>query len=149
MRHFLHLLIFPTIFNKSSEGNFTSLLLCIYSILCKLRLIKSHDNSSVYADFDNFCPIITHSSTLLTMPVAFIYLSPFTILYGTTVPRCHCEESRTLVWQSPKPTASLRLPRRCAPRNDSGSRYLPTIILQITLLVSVNKVELYWLIYFL
>ena len=45
--------------------------------LCKLRPIKNCEKHSVYAGFYNFCPIITHSSTLLTMPVAFTYLSPF------------------------------------------------------------------------
>ena len=37
--------------------------------------------------------ILPKSSTLLTMPVAFIYLSPFTILYGTTERPCHSERS--------------------------------------------------------
>ena len=92
--------------------------------------------------------ILPKLSTRRTMSVAFIYLSPFTILDSTTNPRCHCEPVRTLVWQSPSPTASLRLPRRCAPRNDIDSRYLPTIILQITLLVSVNAGRLYRKIYF-
>ena len=57
------------------------------------------------------------SSTRLTIPVAFIYLSPFSV------------------------GEAFRLPRDGKPS--------PTMILQITLLVSVNEVELYCLILFL
>ena len=81
--------------------------------------------------------ILPKSSTLLTMPVAFIiYLSPFTILYGTTKTHVIPRPVRRLVVGIPSLTR--RWPRRCAPRNDSGYRQPPTIILQITLLVSVN-----------
>lgn len=34
---------------------------------------QTSENPSVYASFDNFCPNITHSSILRTIPVAFIY----------------------------------------------------------------------------
>ena len=61
-----------------SEVNFTSLFLCIKNtenpVLTPMRSMgQTSENPSVYEDFDNFCPIITHSSILRTIPVAFIY----------------------------------------------------------------------------
>ena len=44
--------------------------------ICCFVQIKSNQKprkSSIYAGFDRFCPILTHSSILLTIPVAFIY----------------------------------------------------------------------------
>ena len=88
--------------------------------------------------------ILPKSSTLLTMPVAFIvYLSPFTILYGTTVPRCHCEERSDVAISSEQLILEIATPVCALVRNDSGSRQPPTIILQITLLVFVKNEEIY------
>ena len=42
-------------------------------VLCKLDTIKNYEKTSIYAHFDNFCPIIPYSSILRTIPVAFIY----------------------------------------------------------------------------
>ena len=93
--------------------------------------------------------ILPKSSTLLTMPVAFIYLSPF--LQGTKPPLCKGRwlpvgqtEGLSLSTHHNPPVSSAD-----SPLYTRGPFPVPTIILQITLLVSVNTVELYCLIYFL
>ena len=87
------------------------------------------------------------SSTLLTMPVAFIYLSPLQMLQAPKAPLCKGGWQKSLisdwgivfvVYYNPSVTA-------CAapPPFAQGRLFVPTIILQITLLVSVNTRRLY------
>ena len=78
-------------------------------VLMKLDKISE---TPVFSRLLTFAPIITEESTRRTMPVAFIYLSPF-----------------------PVGNAFMHSTERINP--------FPTIILQITLLVSVNKAEIY------
>ena len=98
--------------------------------------------------------ILPKSSTLLTMPVAFIYLSPFPVGVDAHIdpraviallrcPVCALATVRLRCTQ----TAATRSGRCIRPRR--RSQRSPTIILQITLLVSVNKRRLYRRIYFL
>ena len=93
----------------------------------------------------NFCPIIPYSSTLLTMPVAFIYLSPFTILYGTAIPPLSLRGSNAIVAiSSEQLILEIATPVCALVRNDRGSRQPPTIILQITMLLFVKGRRLYF-----
>ena len=116
------------------------------------------------------------SSTLLTMPVAFIYLSPFTIhLTGGRLPPLHFEmlvracrggyqppdkaplckggwqkslisDWGIVLYRYPTiPPSRLRRAISLCTRE----AFVPTIILQITLLVSVKGRRLYRKIYFL
>ena len=82
--------------------------------------------------------ILPKSSTLLTMPVAFLYLSPF--LLGTKPPLCKGRwlpvgqtEGLSLSTHHNPPVSSAD-----SPLYTRGPFPVPTIILQITLLVSVN-----------
>ena len=54
-------------------------------VLCKLDTIKNYEKTSIYAHFDNFCPIIPYSSMRRTIPVAFIYKSPFCSNHGVSI----------------------------------------------------------------
>jgi len=63
----------------------TPLLLCIgQNMLLSVKnfSLKIVRNPSVYKALSDFCVIITRASTLLTMPVAFIFLSPLQICRG-------------------------------------------------------------------
>jgi len=42
----------------------------MYMLFVKIEKNKKHEKFSIRAGCDNFCPIITHSSILLTIPVA-------------------------------------------------------------------------------
>ena len=93
---------------------------------------------------------IRHRRRSHRSPVAFIYLSPFTILYGTTIPPLSLRGSNaTVAISSEQLILEIATPVCATLRNDSGSRQPPTIILQITLLVSVKGRRLYRKIYFL
>ena len=71
------------------RGDFPSLLLCIGQnmlFFVKNFCSKIVQKPSVYNALSHFCVITTRASTLLTMPVAFIFLSPFPV--GTPPLRC-------------------------------------------------------------
>ena len=87
--------------------------------------------------------ILPKSSTLRTIPVAFIYLSPF--LLGTKPPLCKGRwlpvgqtEGLSLSTHHNPPVSSAD-----SPLYTRGPFPVPTIILQITLLVSVKGSRLY------
>ena len=92
--------------------------------------------------------ILPKSSTLLTMPVAFIYLSPF--LQGAKPPLC---KER---WLPAGQTEGLSVPTHYnppvsfadSPLYTRGPFPTPTIILQITMLLFVKGKEIYRKIYF-
>ena len=69
-------------FNYSAECKNTPLLLCIGQNLwffVKNFSYKTARKPSVYKALSDFCVIRTRASTRRTIPVAFIYLSPFPV----------------------------------------------------------------------
>ena len=92
--------------------------------------------------------ILPKSSTLRTIPVAFIYLSPF--LQGAKPPLCKGRwlpvgqtEGLSLSTHHNPPVSSAD-----SPLYTRGPFPVPTIILQITMLLFVKGGDLYCVIYF-
>ena len=87
------------------------------------------------------------SSTLLTMPVAFIYLSPLQMSQAPKAPLCKGGWQKSLIsdWgivmyrQKPIPPSRLRRATSLYTRE----AFRPTIILQITMLLFVRQGDLY------
>ena len=114
----------------------------------QIELDKNSENPGVYAVFSTFV-LLYHipppDEQFLLPSYIFLLLRYFTALPKT---RCHCEERSDVAISSRQLVLEIATPVCALVRNDSDSRQLPTIILQITLLVSVNSRRLYRKIYF-
>ena len=120
-------------------------------VLVQIRLDKNQKKHQYLCGFQAVCPIITHSSTRRTIPVAFVYLSPF--LRRIRPPLCKGGWQKSLIsdwgivlcrYLTIPPSRLRRATSLC-----TREALVPTIILQITLLVSANGRRKYNLVYFL